>query len=169
MHRILHLQLVFFFCAPVNLPKYESCLPKYVGGLQATRSLGVEVQGIWSYVLVFSNLHSSSYVLFTVSPNDYSLTTNCNPTFNWHSLIIVTSHSILCQKVFNLDNLNVNAFGLSDQKRITNAFPNDFNKFPFDKQTYNRTNESVTAKLTRLYLKTEEDLWFPQSALRNKF
>ena len=46
VHRILHLQLVFFFCAPVNLPKYDSCLPKYVGGLQATRSLGVEVQGI---------------------------------------------------------------------------------------------------------------------------
>ena len=45
-------------------------------------------------------------------------------------------------------------------KRITNAFPNDFNKFLFDKQTYNRTDGSVTAKLTRLYLKTEQDLWF---------
>ena len=89
---------------------------KYIGGLQATRLLGVEVQGIWSYVLVFSNLHSSSYVLFPVSPNDYLLATNCNLTFDYHSLIIVTSHSILCQKVFSLDNLNVNAFGLADQK-----------------------------------------------------
>ena len=33
-----------------------------VGGLRATRSLSVEVPGIWVYILLFFNLYSSSYV-----------------------------------------------------------------------------------------------------------
>ena len=43
---------------------------KYVGGLRATRSLSVEVPGAWVYILVFFNLYSSSYVLFTESLNE---------------------------------------------------------------------------------------------------
>ena len=37
--------------------------------------------------------------------------------------------------------------------RVTNAFPNDLNEFPVDnqnKQTHKKTDESVTAKPTRL-------------------
>ena len=42
-------------------------IERFVGGLRATRSLSVEVPGIWVYILLFFNLYSSSYVLFTAS------------------------------------------------------------------------------------------------------
>ena len=42
--------------------KYATGMETNVGGLQATRSLSVEVPGIWVYILLFFNLYSSSYV-----------------------------------------------------------------------------------------------------------
>ena len=64
-------------------------------------------------------------------------------------------------------------------KRITNTFPNDFNKFPFDKQTYKRTNESGQLNSRDCTLKQNRTSGLennqgevadgPQSALKNKF
>ena len=42
--------------------KYATGMGTSVGGLQATRSLSVEVPAIWVYILLFFNLYSSSYV-----------------------------------------------------------------------------------------------------------
>ena len=63
------------YFSSVNLWKFESYIRKYVEDLRATRSLSVEEPGIQIYILVFFNLLGSSYILFTVSPNDYSLST----------------------------------------------------------------------------------------------
>ena len=46
--------------------------------------------------------------------------------------------------------------------RVTNVFPNDLNEFPVDNHSginraHKKTNESVTAKPTRLYLKPKQE------------
>ena len=140
---------------------------KYVGGLRATRSLSVEVPGIWIYIFMFFNLYSSSDVLSVQNhlSNTAQLLT-VNPINNHQEPMqphIQLSFSPLPQKVRNLNNLNVGTQSGLLTMRIINAFPNDLNKFPVDNQTGINKPIRKPMKVWQLHsrgsLKPKQPLW----------